>query len=173
MSRAQKTLFFTSMIVGQAVVWTAAALMAVGMDPTNQIGYTTEITWELLARGFGKLGPADVLAGLGLIGLFGLITMAAVAAVFMKTWGHRAHAGRILVCTIHPLVAWWSWMGLLSLIGTLTSDYFDGEWMGESWPIIEATGIWTLCSTTLFIQELREYRKAEHAAGPYRPKTSN
>jgi hypothetical protein len=116
------------------------------IDMNDVISLITEVSWS----GIKKNGLESILF---------LFTGLIIATVSIISTSHLpATKARCKVFALQLLFYWPGFLGVLSIPDTI-SDFkagnLDGEWLGESWPVMEAMGIWIILSIINFIIEWR------------------
>ena len=139
--------------------WTAtivAALLVAGDVAIGRSDYDTLLTVRDLYRIMlqasigGLLHPAVFEVAAWLVA--GLLVASTATLITRHKHASRARSAAFAA---QLLIVWPGWIGLLSLPFQFLSGPIDGEWLGESWPIMQVSGLWILLSTIIAVREYR------------------
>jgi hypothetical protein len=153
---------FISLAIGWVCALASLVLMA-GFESTHrEIAYITPIGIQDISdlmfnadwKGFKKLFSNNINdSTLYILWIIGLLI--ATFVTILTRW-QLVSKTRCNVYAIQWLFCWLGVIGIISLpfdLISLITNSLDGEWLGETWPILEAMSIWLILSTINFIHE--------------------
>jgi len=153
-SYMKSTRAFMLLIIGCLVLY-VAALSLVAIYYAGGIGWTTILTWKLIAEGYGKVTPHSFAEAFSGDDLLLLIPAGIGLLVVFVTRNQRRSVWRFTYFALQLLIVFYGWLGLLLLIQLpfeITS--LDGEWLGEDFPILITAGVWLLVSAYIAVASL-------------------
>jgi len=158
MSKIRKIVFYFLFFICQLCFFGAILLVSFYNNPANNITYTTPLSFELILKALGRTNFSVIRATFDLettlFLIFFLMSSLFALFVFIKTATKAKSRLRFWTFAIQPAIFWWGWLGLLALpfdIYSGTRGELAGEWLGEGLPIIEALGVWIICSVYVVI----------------------
>lgn len=157
-------------IMAGGVLFLVAFGVAAGYESVGGLAYTDKVngavvvevlaavTWTGVVKAFSWSTAPWFLCGF-LITLLSVIASAHIPASRTRLGAFAAQGA----------VVWPGWFGLWALpfdTYTWLLGRQDGEWLGEGWATLEASGLWLAATSVLFFLELRAIKRASHLGLP-------
>ena len=132
--------------------------------PQLYIAYEKPVTFEYLLQNAEHINLVAIQRTFETITIASAtisVLLIAIAFIFIKMGNTKAFVLTTAAQSIVLLSLGMGLFGLLSIFFSIfSSQPFDGEWLGEHWPVFEANGIWGLCAAIFSIHVFKNNTNA-------------